>query len=578
MARIRKIEIKNFRGIKEFSWLPSPGLNCLIGPGDSGKSSILDAIDFCLGARRNIQFSDADFYRLEVENPISISVTIGELDDGLKNFDAYGMYVRGFDKQSGEIEDEPEKDTETVLTVRLAVGNDLEPSWSLVSERADALGLSRNLSWRDRVRLAPTRIGVMADHHLGWRRDSVLNRVSDERADASAALAKAARDARAAFGDEAQDQLGETLDIVSATAKELGVSIGEKIKAMLDANSVSFSGGTISLHDEDGIPLRGLGIGSTRLLIAGLQRRAAAQSTIILIDELEHGLEPHRITRLLGSLGAKESDPPLQVFMTSHSPVALRELSGNQLFVTRPSLGRLDVLRVGTTDDIQSTIRLYPEAFLAPSVVVCEGASEVGLLRGLDQYRTANGHTALGAQGTALIDSGGGDPDKPFKRAAAFQALGYRTAIFRDDDKKPTEAVEAAYISNGGKVIAWRDGRALEDELFLSLTDSAVEGLIGRAIELHGEELVNDHIKSASLNAKSLDEIKNEVLFEGFVTVESRKILGQASRTRRAGWFKSVTWMEDLARDFVGPDLENSDAGFRALVDEVFSWSSNDGE
>ena len=104
-----------------------------------------------------------------------------------------------------------------------------------------------------------------------WRRGSVLNRVSEERADTSAALAKAARDARAAFGDQAQGQLDETLSIVAATAKELGISIGENIKAMLDAHSVSFSGGTISLHAEDGVPLRGLGIGSTRLLIAGLQ-------------------------------------------------------------------------------------------------------------------------------------------------------------------------------------------------------------------------------------------------------------------------------------------------------------------
>jgi recombinational DNA repair ATPase RecF len=52
MARIRKIEIQNLRGIKELVWLPLAGINCLIGPGDSGKSSILDAIDYCVGAAR----------------------------------------------------------------------------------------------------------------------------------------------------------------------------------------------------------------------------------------------------------------------------------------------------------------------------------------------------------------------------------------------------------------------------------------------------------------------------------------------------------------------------------------------
>jgi putative ATP-dependent endonuclease of OLD family len=397
MSRIRKVEIDHFRGIRHLEWDPSSGLNCLIGPGDSGKSTVLDAIDLCLGARRNIQFTDADFHMLDVETPITIELTLGELDDDLKNLDAYGMYLRGFDAETRTVEDEPEKECETVLTLKLAVASDLEPNWMLVSERAEAQGLTRNLSWRDRVRLAPTRIGAMADYHLGWRRGSVLNRVSEERADASAALAKAARNARAAFGDLAQFQLGETLSIVAATASELGIPIGENIKAMLDAHSVSFSGGTISLHDEDGVPLRGLGIGSTRLLIAGLQRKASAQSGIVLVDELEYGLEPHRIIRLLSSLGAKEKSAPLQVFMTTHSPIALRELTGTQLFLTRSTGEDHDVRAVGTEDDIQSTIRLYPDAFLARNVIVCEGASEVGLIRGLDQYRTANGHAAITA-------------------------------------------------------------------------------------------------------------------------------------------------------------------------------------
>jgi predicted ATP-dependent endonuclease of OLD family len=83
MARIRKIEIENFRGIKALDWKPSEGINCLIGPGDSGKSSVLDAIDLCLGARRNLSFTDADFHKLDVSEPIKVKVTVGELDDAL---------------------------------------------------------------------------------------------------------------------------------------------------------------------------------------------------------------------------------------------------------------------------------------------------------------------------------------------------------------------------------------------------------------------------------------------------------------------------------------------------------------
>jgi predicted ATP-dependent endonuclease of OLD family len=50
MTVIRAIEIENFRGVKVLVWCPSEGINCLIGPGDSGKSTVLDAIDYCIGA------------------------------------------------------------------------------------------------------------------------------------------------------------------------------------------------------------------------------------------------------------------------------------------------------------------------------------------------------------------------------------------------------------------------------------------------------------------------------------------------------------------------------------------------
>jgi hypothetical protein len=517
MARIRKIEIENFRGIKAFDWKPSEGINCLIGPGDSGKSSVLDAIDLCLGARRNLSFTDADFHKLDVSEPIKIKVTVGELDDAMKNIDTYGLYVRSFDAGTGAVEDEPDKDGETVLTIQLAVESDLEPNWTLISARAAAQGFSRNLSWGDRVRLAPTRIGNMADFHLGWRKGSVLNKLTDEEADASAALVKAARDARVAFGDQAQEKLGDTLAIVAATAKELGIPIGDEIKAMLDAHSVSFSGGTISLHDEDGIPLKGLGIGSTRLLIAGLQTKAAKEATMILIDELEHGLEPHRIIRLIGSLGAKENPPPLQVFMTTHSPVALRELSGKQLYVTRRQPAQHDVIEVGDEDGVQGTIRTFPEAFLAPSVVVCEGASEVGLIRGLDQFRVGHELPSISAQGTALVDGGGAS--RIYDRNDAFAALGYRTAILRDDDLQPDPPKEAAFIGAGGKVVAWGSGRALEDELFASLSEDGAMKLLARAVELHGEDLVDAHIKSATNGAKALTDIQ----IERYSTVYQRK-------------------------------------------------------
>src|SRR5436190_7939535 len=119
MSLIRRIEIENFRAILKLDWRPSPGINCLIAPGDSGKSSLLDAIDYCLGARRLLQLTDADFHNLNVDQPIRVAVTLGGLDDTLKNLETYGQYLRGMDRVTGELVDEPEAEHETVLTVEL---------------------------------------------------------------------------------------------------------------------------------------------------------------------------------------------------------------------------------------------------------------------------------------------------------------------------------------------------------------------------------------------------------------------------------------------------------------------------
>ncbi|KGT55053.1 MULTISPECIES: hypothetical protein [Xanthomonas] len=80
----------------------------------------------------------------------------------------------------------------------------LEPSWSLISDHAYQQGLVKTLAWKDRLALASTRIGALADYNLAWQRGSVLNRISEERADAPAALVRAARDARGTFGDQAE--------------------------------------------------------------------------------------------------------------------------------------------------------------------------------------------------------------------------------------------------------------------------------------------------------------------------------------------------------------------------------------
>ncbi|MGB3025828.1 ATP-dependent nuclease [Paradevosia shaoguanensis] len=560
MARIRHIKISNFRGIRELSWFPRPGLNCIVGPGDSGKSTVLDAIDLCLGARRTTTFSDADFHGMDVDNDIVIEVTVGDLADNLKSMETYGHYLRNFDADELTIDDEPESSGEVVLTLVLTISADLEPVWTLKSERAPSES-QRYLTWADRNSIAPMRLGNNAGQHMGWRRGSVLNRLSDEKTDAAEALATAARAARQTFGDRVDTQLSKTLVKVAETARALGVPADEGLRALLDAHSVSFGSGVIALHDKNGVPLESLGTGSARLLSVGLQRAASEQASIVVVDELEYGLEPHRIMRLLGSLGAKEQSSPLQGFLTTHSPVAVRELSSTQLFVMQRQEG-VHFL-VALPPEAQGTVRRFPEALLAASIIVCEGASEVGFIRAIDRKTSESGR-GLFASGLALVDAGG--CSKIYGRALPLADLGYRTAVFRDDDRQPAASDEEAFIGKGGKVFKWRDGKAIEDELFEILSDGAVALLLERAVALHGEELIEDQLSSASGGKIKLAECRASQ------NKEVRSLLARCAKSK-ASWFKNVGDFEEMTVDIVLPDIKNWREDFTALVVEMVKWA-----
>lgn len=565
MTLIRKIEITNFRCIKKAVWVPNEGMNCLIGPGDSGKSTILDAIDLTLGARRQTTFTDADFNALDHTQGIDIQVTLGALSDELKDYDLYGLYHRGWSVERQELEDEPGPDLETVLTVRLQVAEDLEPLWTLVSDRAAAQGAMRDLAWAHRAANAPTRLGAYMAQHFAWGQRSVLNRLSKDRAKASSALAAAGRLARDSFKGKADDEVKTTLAIVSEVGTEIGVTVGD-VQALLDVQGLSFTGGTIGVHDENGIPLKNLGLGSGRLLVAGMQRRAGGEGQVAIIDEVEHGLEPYRITRLLHCLGSKEGNPGPQVFMTTHSPVVLRELTADQLWVVRRTEGNdPSHLMYCPGSAAQSTLRACPDAFLSRSVLVCEGKTEIGLVRGVDLHRQSQGVTGINAHGVMWADGGG---DNTFGRALVFRNLGYRVAILRDCDKQASEDDRKAAVDADVEIFEWSAGNATEDEIFACAPDGTIPSLLQIACDWRSEDAADANIRWASDSAFGIKECR-----EAFKP-EMRPILGKAAQRKAHSLYKDVEPAERIGREVVGPNLDAC-GSLGETIQSVFEWAES---
>ena len=133
--KIRKLIIKNFRGIKELDWsLPAGNIFCLIGKGDSSKSTILESIRYAFYPQWNLSLSDSAFYQCKTDDPIVIEVTMGELIEEFCSLNKYGYYLRGWDATTLTLSAEPEDQLEKVLTVRLKIEKNLEPEWHVICD------------------------------------------------------------------------------------------------------------------------------------------------------------------------------------------------------------------------------------------------------------------------------------------------------------------------------------------------------------------------------------------------------------------------------------------------------------
>lgn len=569
MPNIVFLDIKNFRTIKNLQWWPNHGTNCLIGAGDSGKTTVLDALDLCLSARRNIAFSDYDFFNADVSQPIAITVGLGALEASLLSVDSYGEYFAGVDPVSKKFEQEPGSGLETVLVLQMKVEKDLEPQWRLCSTRAEEKGLERNLRWEDRQAISPVRLGEHTDWHLSWRRGALFERLSDEKLGLNEGLSDAARQARSDFGQLANAELTKTLETVKRSAETLGVPIGDKVQALLDAGSVKFGTGAISLHGSDNVPLASLGTGSKRLLVAGLAKEVTSSASIALVDELETGLEPHRIRSLLNALGAKSTDKRQQVFATTHSPVVLRELDHSQLTILRQDNDGKH-FPVAPTEAAQGVLRGHSEVFLGNRVVVCEGLSELGFIRGMDLRMCDQGAVSYEALGTVATNAGGAS--NVLRPAEEFLRLGYPTAIFMDSDKPIAMEDENRFKSNGGMIFRWPSNWALEDAVFHSVPAHVIVALLDYAQSLPSGLKIDDHIRSASAGNFGFADARRWAT-TGEINQNAIMQLGLAARS--GGWFKQVAPYEHMVRYILSPDWITLDANLTNTADGLLNWATD---
>jgi putative ATP-dependent endonuclease of OLD family len=101
-----------------------------------------------------------------------------------------------------------------------------------------------------------------------------------------------------------------------------------------------------------------------------------------------------------------------------------------------------------------------------------------------------------------------------------------------------------------------------------------VGDLVDEAIKLKDESFINENIKSASSNAKDLAAIRTDLRSDG-ITDESSEVLAAAAKSG-SGWFKTVTAMETVAREIIGPTLGEATDEFSEKIEAIFDWMRDD--
>lgn len=569
IMKIRKLIIKNFRGIKEFDWeLPDGDIFCLIGKGDSSKSTILDSIRYVFYPHWNLSLSDSDFHQCNTDDPIIIEASIGELIEEFCSLNKYGQYLRGWNATTSTLSDEPDDHLENILTIRLTIEKDLEPKWRVVCDRnPDGVEFKS----ADRNKVSVGMIGAYSEKQLSWANGTVLAKITDAQ-NLNESLTDASRTARSSLDTNravALSNFDKAAQISQDVARLLGVPVQDTYKAHLDLNSISIKIGGLALHDGD-IPLRQLGLGSRRMLLCGIQRKGLQKGHITLFDEVESGLEPHRISRLIKHI---KEDSSGQYFLTTHSPIVLKELTIKELYIVHNKAGIVHIISAANKSfeglGIQGKIRSSAEAFLAKKVVICEGATEVGFLRGFDDYRLSEGKDPFSYHGVALLDVNGAAKIKAM--AQAFHLLSYSVAVLADGDAPDQfpASDEAELAELGVNVYMWNDKLCLEERLMMDLPWDCV--LI--SARLASEEFgfpVYDNVRSA------LGESLNHDIGAWTESLKLRVAIGRAAKKR--GWFKNITsgdlWFKAIISAFSDIGFQKADLAVK--LNNLGAWAEHD--
>lgn len=423
---ILQLCITRYRGIEYLKWNPAAGVNIILGGGDTGKTTILEAIALLLSPVSSYSPSLSDYWCGDASGGFVIEAVV-DLPGPRISRQSRMIWPWYWDGENAVLpptisEDDanPKDDSAYTRAYRLRVRGTIhhEVEYELVQPDGEVEDLTVNL-----------------------RRDiGVLRLAGDDRNDQDLRLVRWSSLDKLLSDVSLRSRIGASLvdqNIVSHLTED-GKSALESLDKRFRDNDLPqdlslgiTGGGGASLNAMIGLtaskngstlPLTTWGSGTRRLSALRIADAIQDGTPITVIDEIERGLEPYRQRKLMQELQERDG----QVFITTHSPIALAAGAAAGLWYmdVTGKLGRLH------NDSILKHGKLDANLLLARLGIVCEGATEVGFVSALLERAIPElDYTMLGIW---VADGGGNDSSRLLLKA--LTGVGLSFAGFVDDE------------------------------------------------------------------------------------------------------------------------------------------------
>lgn len=363
----------------------------------------------------------------------------------------------------------------------------------------------------------------------------------------------------------ALDDVGDTLISVG---QQYGVDFEAQIKNKMFIQNGSFSS-SVGLFDGN-TPLNQKGTGSQRLLSMGLNIQASAGNALLVIDEVESGLEPYRLRSLLNEFRIAHTSSG-QVIMTTHSPIAVAECTIGELLVVQSKGGQTDVFLLKgkepeTNATIQSQIRKNAEAFLCKRLIVCEGKTEIGFVRALDTYLAKTKNYRMAFKGVGTADGGG---SAIFACAELLRSCGYEVCLLMDSDLPDEDTQKTDLFLDGVSVFDWDTPNAFEEQVFFDVPTDIATKIINIAVREHGIDSVRARLTTGNIPF----EVEGDEIQLSVMDPENQKTIGEIAKKKKVEWYKRIDLGEMLGNIiFDNWECIGAETKLKAVVNDISKW------